>query len=68
MFRRLLCTTLAACVQYAGLLKAMKPQDIINFIFFPVVNEGCRVIAEGARASQSASQMHLDAVSIQTCA
>lgn len=23
------------------------PQDIIEFIFFPVVNEGCRVIAEG---------------------
>lgn len=22
-------------------------QDIIEFIFFPVVNEGCRVIAEG---------------------
>ena len=22
------------------------PQDIIEFIFFPVVNEGCRVIAE----------------------
>ncbi|BDA49067.1 Peroxisomal fatty acid beta-oxidation multifunctional protein [Coccomyxa sp. Obi] len=26
---------------------AMSPQDIIEFIFFPVVNEGCRVIAEG---------------------
>jgi len=25
----------------------MSPQDIIEFIFFPVVNEGCRVIAEG---------------------
>jgi enoyl-CoA hydratase/3-hydroxyacyl-CoA dehydrogenase len=24
----------------------MKPQDIINFIFFPVVNEGCRVVKE----------------------
>lgn len=23
------------------------PQDIVEFIFFPVVNEGCRVIAEG---------------------
>ena len=26
---------------------AMSPQDIVEFIFFPVVNEGCRVIAEG---------------------
>ena len=34
-------------VQYAGLLKTLKPQDIMNFIFFPVVNEGCRVVAEG---------------------
>ena len=25
----------------------MSPQDIVEFIFFPVVNEGCRVIAEG---------------------
>lgn len=25
----------------------MSDQDIIEFIFFPVVNEGCRVIAEG---------------------
>ncbi len=25
----------------------MSPQQIIEFIFFPVVNEGCRVIAEG---------------------
>ena len=25
----------------------MTPQDIIEFIFFPVVNEGCRVIEEG---------------------
>lgn len=25
----------------------MSDQDIIDFIFFPVVNEGCRVIAEG---------------------
>ncbi|CAL5226791.1 g9652 [Coccomyxa viridis] len=36
----------------AGLFKggkppAFSPQDIIEFIFFPVVNEGCRVIAEG---------------------
>ncbi len=23
-------------------------QDIVEFIFFPVVNEGCRVIDEGA--------------------
>lgn len=22
-------------------------QDIIEFLFFPVVNEGCRVVAEG---------------------
>lgn len=26
---------------------AFSPQDIVEFIFFPVVNEGCRVIAEG---------------------
>jgi enoyl-CoA hydratase/3-hydroxyacyl-CoA dehydrogenase len=26
---------------------AFGPQDIIEFIFFPVVNEGCRVVAEG---------------------
>lgn len=25
----------------------LSPQDIMEFIFFPVVNEGCRVIAEG---------------------
>jgi enoyl-CoA hydratase/3-hydroxyacyl-CoA dehydrogenase len=25
----------------------LSDQDIIEFIFFPVVNEGCRVIAEG---------------------
>lgn len=40
------------CVQEAGLFKggkppAFTPQDIIEFIFFPVVNEGCRVVAEG---------------------
>lgn len=40
-------------VAAAGLLKEgqapprMSPQDIIEFIFFPVVNEGCRVVAEG---------------------
>lgn len=41
-------------VQAAGLLEHHKQgppvksaQDIIEFIFFPVVNEGCRVIAEG---------------------
>jgi enoyl-CoA hydratase/3-hydroxyacyl-CoA dehydrogenase len=34
-------------MQRAGVVKAMKPADIINFLFFPVVNEGCRVIAEG---------------------
>jgi enoyl-CoA hydratase/3-hydroxyacyl-CoA dehydrogenase len=33
-------------MQYSDLVKKMKPQDIINFIFFPVVNEGCRVIKE----------------------
>lgn len=38
--------------QEAGLFKGGKPpamsaQDIIEFIFFPVVNEGCRVVAEG---------------------
>jgi enoyl-CoA hydratase/3-hydroxyacyl-CoA dehydrogenase len=25
----------------------LSDQEIIEFIFFPVVNEGCRVIAEG---------------------
>ena len=39
-------------VQEAGLYKggkppAFSPQDIVEFIFFPVVNEGCRVVAEG---------------------
>lgn len=34
-------------MQYAGLIKTMKPLDIMDFIFFPVVNESCRVIAEG---------------------
>ena len=40
-------------MQAAGLMKEgdkppkMTPQDIIEFIFFPVVNEGCRVIEEG---------------------
>ncbi len=39
-------------MQEAGLFKGGKPpafttQDIIEFIFFPVVNEGCRVVAEG---------------------
>jgi len=39
-------------MQEAGLFKggkppAFTPQDIIEFIFFPVVNEGCRVVAEG---------------------
>jgi enoyl-CoA hydratase/3-hydroxyacyl-CoA dehydrogenase len=27
----------------------MSPQDVLEFIFFPVVNEGCRVIDEGAQ-------------------
>ena len=26
---------------------AFSAQDIVEFIFFPVVNEGCRVVAEG---------------------
>ena len=30
-----------------GKAPPMSPQDIIEFIFFPVVNEGCRVVAEG---------------------
>lgn len=34
-------------MQYTAVVKALKPADLINFIFFPVVNEGCRVIAEG---------------------
>lgn len=28
-------------------MSKMTPQDIVEFIFFPVVNEGCRVIDEG---------------------
>jgi enoyl-CoA hydratase/3-hydroxyacyl-CoA dehydrogenase len=31
----------------AAALSKMTPQDIVEFIFFPVVNEGCRVIDEG---------------------
>ncbi len=35
----------------AGLFKGqpikLNPEEIIQFIFFPVVNEGCRVIDEG---------------------
>lgn len=35
----------------AGLFKGqpikLSPEEIIQFIFFPVVNEGCRVIDEG---------------------
>lgn len=35
----------------AGLFKGqppkLTPEEIIQFIFFPVVNEGCRVIDEG---------------------
>jgi enoyl-CoA hydratase/3-hydroxyacyl-CoA dehydrogenase len=30
-----------------GRVPEMSAQDIIEFIFFPVVNEGCRIIAEG---------------------
>lgn len=43
--------------QGAGLFKEgaqppkMSPQDVVEFIFFPVVNEGCRVLDEGARPS-----------------
>jgi enoyl-CoA hydratase/3-hydroxyacyl-CoA dehydrogenase len=25
----------------------MSAQDIVEFVFFPVINEGCRVVAEG---------------------
>jgi enoyl-CoA hydratase/3-hydroxyacyl-CoA dehydrogenase len=32
---------------FQGQKPKMSPQDIIEFIFFPVVNEGCRVIDEG---------------------
>jgi len=39
--------------QKAGLIKAglslgkgFSPQDIVEFIFFPVINEGCRVVEE----------------------
>lgn len=41
-------------VKAAGLLMpgskppALSDQQIIEMIFFPVVNEGCRVVAEGA--------------------
>jgi hypothetical protein len=46
------CTVLwmlmiTSCLQYVSFAKTLKPADIINFIFFPVVNEGCRVVAEG---------------------
>ena len=37
----------AGLQQVAGLLSKMTPKDIVEFIMFPVVNEGCRVIAEG---------------------
>ena len=33
-------------MQYPAFAKSLKPQDVMHFIFFPVVNEGCRVIAE----------------------
>eukprot|EP00955_Chlamydomonas_euryale_P113709 366229-Chlamydomonas_euryale.AAC.62 len=26
---------------------ALSPKDIVDFIFLPVINEGCRVVAEG---------------------
>jgi len=48
-----LAPILQASRKASGLVKEgdkppkMSPQDIIEFIFFPVVNEGCRVIAEG---------------------
>ncbi|KAI8468942.1 MAG: ClpP/crotonase-like domain-containing protein [Monoraphidium minutum] len=32
---------------FGGKPPKMTPQEVIEFIFFPVVNEGCRVIAEG---------------------
>jgi enoyl-CoA hydratase/3-hydroxyacyl-CoA dehydrogenase len=32
---------------FGGKPPKMSPQEIIEFIFFPVVNEGCRVVAEG---------------------
>lgn len=32
---------------FGGKPAKLSPQEIIEFIFFPVVNEGCRVIAEG---------------------
>ena len=32
---------------FGGQVPKMSPQDIVEFIFFPVVNEGCRVIDEG---------------------
>ncbi len=45
-------TAVKSGLQEAGLYKggkppAFSPQDIVEFIFFPVVNEGCRVVAEG---------------------
>lgn len=48
-----MCSLELSAVQHAGLMKAgekpsrLTPQDIIEFVFFPVVNEGCRVVAEG---------------------
>jgi len=32
---------------FGGKPPQMTPQELIEFIFFPVVNEGCRVVAEG---------------------
>lgn len=37
----------AGLAQHAAAFKGMTPKDIMEFIFFPVVNEGCRVVAEG---------------------
>lgn len=43
-------------LQLSGLMKEGAPpkfseKDIVEFIFFPVVNEGCRVIDEGEAGS-----------------
>lgn len=49
-------------LQLAGLMKEGAPppkwsdKDIVEFIFFPVVNEGCRVIDEGEGRGQRAGR------------
>jgi len=43
----------AGLIDNGGQLPKLTDQDIIELVFFPVVNEGCRVIAEGIVAKPS---------------